>query len=265
MRKGTALTFVLLFAALLLVHRIPEAFGVACTMSGQDRVPVDMGLGDTTYFTADWDPGTNVLHIMANGGIAPSCTPPPWSLDYLLTKNEADTKIDITRDREFAATWRRNAGAAGFSNVEGFDSRSGNFYAHLVGNRVEVFSGGVLFDTPLVPYPPGEVQFVRITNPIAFLNHSPIPGPGFCVTVGPNCTCQVANAIDIPIAQDPQTQTWYLDLRCGDQTFGPILSGVAPVVPALSGSGLLFFCVALFGVGIWAMRKARFGDTMAGP
>jgi hypothetical protein len=264
MRKSTFYTFFLLFAALLLVHQIPGAFADQCYMSGSDRVLVDMGLGGDLqsfpHFTADLDPNNNLQ--ISGQGVVPSCFPLDGML-FNLTRDDDNTQTDL---RGITSTFEGQAikvkGADGYNHLDFYDFGLGRGTADLVGSRVEVNIGGILFDTFLVPYtdPSTGQHYVKITNPIQLIGSNPIAGPSLYLTDGVTCGPRmVANAVYIPVNSD-----WSLDFKCGARTFGPVLYSGGPGIPALSNLGLLLFSVGIFGAGIWVMRKARFGNTLAG-
>jgi hypothetical protein len=192
-------------------------------------------------------------------GVVPSCVPGK-DMSFTLTKNDENTLT--TFDGTFSGTATKAKGAPGYNHLRFYDPHFGSGTADLVGNLIEVYVGGVLFDSLLVPYtdPSTGQNYVKITNPIRLIGKAPISGPSFYLTDGVTCgSRQVAHAIYIPVKHD-----WSLEFKCGERTFGPVLYSGGPVIPALSGLGLLVFSVGIFGVGIWAMRKARFGNTMAG-
>jgi hypothetical protein len=288
MRKSTIINVFLFFSVMLLVSQVPGVLAQdTCYMSGSDRLPVQLRVSGSagssggschpdfpTYFTATLN--GNVLQLTPHGGIQTSCS--GKGLQYQLTKN--DDTISLIGDTGGTGTLTRPKGAAGYNHLtmtateDYFDSAE----ADLVGNSIE---GSVhlpytcppstlLFNSPILETctdntdPRNPQNYIVMTNPIPNTLDplNPIPGPSFithCSTEKePWETITPINKIYIPV--DSQ---WKLTFTCGNVYFGQV-GGDNHAVPAFSGYGLLLFCLGIFGLGIWAMRKTRFGNTLAG-
>ena len=294
MRKSTIFTFFILFCTLLLAHQIPEALaqvGDGCLISGYPYVYVQLsdpegsswavgasgGACDIdptslpTYFGASLAPGTSAdrLQIVSHGGIYPSCQSPTKGLLYDISK-PAEGTIFLTdaSDPRFSATLTKQGGSLGFNHlVTGalfpyFNSADASLSGDVIHGSVVMYDGGtsLLFDSPLEGCTSDGRNYVVMRNPIPNPGHVPdsISGPSFYTAQDCGTSRQI-EAIYIPV-----NANWSLDLQCDTTYFGPVLRDNNRAVPAFSGYGMLIFCLGVFGLGILAMRKTRFGNTLAG-
>lgn len=291
MRKSTISTILVLFCTLLVAHQIPEALAqpteVPCNISGHPYVYVQLQqngaapgpLGASggacaieptslpTKFGAYLTPGTstNALRIESIGDIYPSCGSTTRGLLYDISKPaEGTIFLTDTSGPLFNATLTKQGGSLGFNHLAIYTLLNfTNAIADLRGDAIigNVDGTDLLFDSPLEGCTSGGRNYVVLRNPIP--NNNPLfpipPGPGFWQDCQTSPSFKQIDAIYIPVNAD-----WSLDFRCDTTYFGPVLRDNNHAVPAFSGYGLLFFCLGIFGLGIWAMRKTRFGNTLAG-
>ncbi len=176
--------------------------------------------------------------------------------------------FDTFLENNFNATLTKQGGSPGYNHlVTGalfpyFNSADASLSGDVIHGSVVMYHGGtsLLFDSPLEGCTSNGRNYVVMRNPIPNPGHVPdsISGPSF-YTAQDCGTSHPINAIYIPVRDN-----WSLDLQCDTTYFGPVLRDNNRAVPAFSGYGMLIFCLGVFGLGIWAMRKTRFGNTLAG-
>jgi hypothetical protein len=275
MRKSTIFTVFLLFSVMLLVLQIPGALAqeVPCLISGKDRLPVAMSEGGScdadvlTYFTASFNLNTNLLTLTGQG-IVPSCNP-GQSLQYELLQDGniiTLTEVPVAGYHYlFRAQLTRRSESGGFNHLSASVTPPQNFgsaTADLVGDSIE----GSVNTSPVVRFSSqlegctdkNGQNYVVMSNPIPNSAGPAIDGPSFFMSCSPETSAPISK-VYIPVNPD-----WSLSLTCGQRIFVPVLRDNNHAVPAFTTYGLLLFCLSIFGLGIWAMRKTRFGNTLAG-
>jgi hypothetical protein len=311
MRKSAVFLAFLLFAALLLVHRVPGVLAQQvdqCTMSGSYWLPVDLfggglkpppqstpkeiadGLldpypqdqGYNPYFTAALSSGEVLL--LTGHGIAPSCTSGKGLSYSIALKNGAITLMESNDDTSlFNAELTKRSYAQGYNHLDVTMTNAtgdGNFtsatavlvdtngdclYDTVEGFAKHVGRPDLVFDTPLQGATDATGRhYVLIPKDIDIGLPRPIDGPSFHPLTSSGCgALQQSNGVYLPATSDNS-----VFLQCGDKFFGTALQA-APCrasngVPTLSGFGALLSFLGIFGLGIWAMRKTHFGNTLAG-
>jgi hypothetical protein len=234
--------------------------------------------GYCAYFHATLDNGD--LAVIGNG-VFPSVIWTQDTMHYALTQK--DETISIISPEQYVGQTQisgfltKTKGAPGFNHLEVeminpidvksasaelVDKNGDGLYDSLEGLVKYVSTPDLLFDSSLggsmdqfgrkYVVIPGEINIGGATIPGPKLRISRPSGPWFGDP-------QVVKAIYIPLNDD-----YSLDLQCGSAKFGPVLRKAGfHAVPTFSGLGLMFFCGGVFVLGIWAMRKARFGNTLA--
>jgi hypothetical protein len=266
---------------------LPVALGGQGFMERPQSTPEDIqaGLNDddpqsngySPYFTMMLDNGE--LNVLGHG-LFPSSSTPANSLNYrVLQRDDTIVVNEIPGPHSdpynplFNGLLTKVKGAPGFNHLavsmtgqasvaELVDNNEDGFFDTLEGS-VETDGVTLLFDTPLQGYSaPSGRKYVLIPQSIDIGAGNIIPGPMLRLSTpqAPFGEMVSGNGVYIPAASD-----YRLYMQCGDVIFGPILRAATPgaLVPALSGSGLLIFSVVIFGLGIWAMRRGRFGSTLA--
>lgn len=292
MRRSSILTIFALFCRLLLIHQTPEALAqqeAPCFMSGSQYVyvalqeagqPAPVGASGgaceidpttvPTTFEASLRPGTS-SHTLTiaptNNNIYPSCL--GMGLSYSITPPTGDP-IVLTGTGGLVMTLSKFNGSRGYNHLVStgqlgyFTSASAYLKGDAIdGNVTYPASAPLLFDSPLDGCTSNGRNYVVM--------HNPIPNRGVLIPQGPsfyreplNCSSVAQiRAIYIPVNSD-----WSLDFTCRNSEttyyYGPVLRDNNHAVPAYSTYGMLLFCLAIFGFGIWRMRRARFGDALAG-
>lgn len=277
MRRSAVVTFFLLLGVFLLVYQIPgvHAQRDACLMSGLSYLPVDMsGAGPSVDSSFSATLMGDALNITGHG-VFPSCTP-GVGMNFTLQKvRGAIVLTEVpTGGSQFKAVLTRSGKGPAFDHLEITQTGSPDFSsatADLLDNNGDcrydtiefaVFlpngSTKVATDSALQGRTVNGQNFVLIPNPI-LTGVGPMPGPSFYLDQI-TCTRQVSEGVYIPATED-----YSVLMQCGDTVFGPVLrNACVAAVPATSGAGVLFSLIGIAAVGIWAMRKTHFGNTLAG-